>query len=120
MRKAADRSARFRRPRWWIVGMLVVLAAVGVMHAGAERSATTPAKPSADFALDPSAVPDDVVLREQLAAAVDLRHRENFDRMLDAKEAGELIEHATLTEVDFDHRTLGIDTLFIVGDELFG
>ena len=40
--------------------------------------------------------------------------------MLDAHDPGELIEHATLTDVDFDHRKLGIDTLFIVGDELFG
>ena len=40
--------------------------------------------------------------------------------MLDARDPGELVEHATLTEATFDRRTLGIDTLFIVGDELFG
>lgn len=65
-------------------------------------------------------VPDDAVLNEQLEEAIELRRREDFDRFLDAREAGELIEHATLTELDFEHRALGIDTLFIVGDELFG
>lgn len=65
-------------------------------------------------------IPDDNVLLEQLAEAVELRRREDFDRVLDAREPGELIEHATLHEVHFDHREVGIDTLFIVGDELFG
>lgn len=72
------------------------------------------------FTTDDVVLPDDTVLLEQLESAVDLRRREDFDRMLDARDPGELIEHATLTEVDFDHRKLGIDTLFIVGDELFG
>lgn len=67
-----------------------------------------------------AAIPDDPVLLEQLDDAVTLRRREDFDRVLDARDPGELIEHATLTEVDFEHRDLGIDTLFIVGDELFG
>lgn len=62
---------------------------------------------------------DDVLLVEQLARAVDLRRREDYDRMLDARDPGELAEHATLTDVDFEHRRLGIDTLFVVGDELF-
>ena len=74
----------------------------------------------AGFATRDTAIPDDTVLLEQLERSIDLRRREEFDRVLDAREAGELIEHATLTDVDFDHRPLGIDTLFIVGDELFG
>ncbi len=72
------------------------------------------------FATDETAIPDDTVLLEQLEDSIELRRREDFDRMLDARDPGELIEHATLTEAAFDHRTLGIDTLFIVGDELFG
>ena len=40
--------------------------------------------------------------------------------MLDARDPGELVEHATLTESAFDRGALGIDTLFVVGDELFG
>jgi hypothetical protein len=64
-------------------------------------------------------IPDDGVLLEQLAEAIELRRREDFDRMLDARDPGELIQHATLTEESFDRRTLGIDALFVVGDELF-
>jgi hypothetical protein len=72
------------------------------------------------FTTHESVIPDDTVLQEQLQKSIDLRRRETFDRVLDASDPGELIEHATLTDVDLDHRTLGIDTLFVVGDELFG
>lgn len=115
----ADRPVRAHRRRWAIaVGLAVLGVAPWLLRADATR--TEPPPPSRSvYALDASTVPDDALLLEQLADAVELRHRESFDRMLDAKESGELIEHATLTEVDFDHRTLGIDTLFIVGDELF-
>ncbi|HEV7734297.1 MAG TPA: di-heme oxidoredictase family protein [Candidatus Binatia bacterium] len=112
---------RARPRRWLIVVMLAALAAVlAVLRAQAGDGTPPDPRLRDQFAVDASTLPDDALLLKQLAAAVELRHRENFDRMLDAKEPGELIEHATLTEVDFDHRTLGIDTLFIVGDELFG
>jgi len=68
---------------------------------------------------DERPITDDAVLIEMLTDAIELRRREDFDRTLDARDPGELIEHATLTDTDFDHRKLGIDTLFIVGDELF-
>lgn len=71
------------------------------------------------LATDDQAIPDEPTLLEQLEEAVELRAREDFDRTLDARDPGELVEHATLTEIDFDYRKLGIDTLFIVGDELF-
>jgi hypothetical protein len=74
----------------------------------------------AEFLVDDTAIPDDAMLAEELERAVDLRMRESFDRMLDAREEGELIEHATLSDPALDRRVLGIDTLFIVGDELFG
>jgi hypothetical protein len=59
------------------------------------------------------------VLRADLERAVDLRRRERFDRVLDAREPGELIEHATLTEGVFERKAIGIDALFVVGDEFF-
>jgi hypothetical protein len=66
------------------------------------------------------AVPDDVVLLEQLEEAIELRRREDFDRFLDARDPGELVEHATLVEHQFEHRALEPETLFVVGDEMFG
>ncbi len=69
---------------------------------------------------DERPIADDAVLTELLADAIELRRREDFDRMLDARDPGELIEHATLHDSHFDYRTLAVDTLFIVGDELFG
>jgi hypothetical protein len=72
------------------------------------------------FPTDDTAIPDDAFLRDQLEDAVDLRRREDFDRVLDARDPGELVEHATLSEAALDRRTLGIDALFIIGDELFG
>jgi mono/diheme cytochrome c family protein len=65
-------------------------------------------------------IPDELELREQIEQALDLKRRDDFDRFLEARDPGELIEHATLTEVDFRHRKLDVDTLFVVGDELFG
>src|SRR5262245_457950 len=65
-------------------------------------------------------IPDDVLLLEELEKAVDLRRRESFDRVLDARDPGELVEHATLAEPALDRNVIGSDILFIVGDELFG
>ncbi len=69
---------------------------------------------------DEMVIPSDEALLVQVGEAVELRRREDFDRMLDARDPGELIEHATLTTVDFDHRPITKETLFVVGDELFG
>jgi len=76
--------------------------------------------PSTAFATIDTAIPDDNVLTEQLEKAIDLRLRENFDRMLDARDPGELVEHATLSDAALDRNVLHVDVLFIVGDELFG
>jgi len=108
----------------WGVATLGLLAAVSLgnvliqAHAGHAR--VTASDWSASFATDDTAIPDDPVLLQELEKAIDLRRREDFDRMLDARDPGELIEHATLTEKALDRRILGIDALFVVGDELFG
>ncbi|TMA32176.1 MAG: hypothetical protein E6J79_19310, partial [Deltaproteobacteria bacterium] len=95
------------------LGTLVIQA-----HAGHARDAASAG--TAGFATDDTAIPDDTVLMQELEKSIDLRRREDFDRMLDARDPGELIEHATLTEKALDRRILGIDALFVVGDELFG
>jgi hypothetical protein len=115
------------KPRRCIVTTLALLAAVSLgaaaslrqVYARHEHGGAEPTRRAA-FAIDETAIPDDAVLIEQLEESIDLRRREDFDRMLDARDPGELIEHATLTEGRFDRTTLGIDTLFVVGDELFG
>jgi hypothetical protein len=102
---------------------LAAAGALGVRFIRGEARHAHGAEPTARstaFATDETAIPDDTVLLEQLERALDLRHRENFDRMLDARDPGELVEHATLTDAALDRRTLGIDALFVVGDELFG
>jgi len=99
------------------IALGVVWVALRPPHAHGDARATPP---PAVFATSDVAIPDDVVLREELEHAVDIRLRENFDRMLDARDPGELVEHATLSEASLDRKVLGIDTLFVVGDELFG
>src|SRR2546430_12656235 len=101
---------------------VVAAASLGALLIQAHARHGREAEPawSAAFATDETAIPDGAVLLQELEKAVDLRRREDFDRMLDARDPGELIEHATLTEKALDRRILGIDALFVVGDELFG
>ena len=106
-----------------MIPLLAVLVALafGVLsiETHGRRTEGPDSRGSSAFATDDRAIPDDTVLSEQLENAIDLRRREDFDRMLDASDPGELIEHATLPEAALDLRTLSIDALFIVGDELF-
>ena len=100
---------------------LALVAAAGLaalsLRADAKREAAAE-RAHTVFALGDITV-DDAVLQEQLTDAIELRRREDFDRMLDARDPGELIEHATLSEPALD-RGPGADALFIIGDELFG
>ena len=106
---AHQEGPRRQRRRGWLgiaVGCLVVGSAIGLALVQA-RGGPTPYEPSTWSplaAVDESAIPDDTVLLEQLDKAIDLRRREDFDRMLDARDPGELVEHATLTEAAFEHR----------------
>ena len=96
----------------------VVLATLSIQACA--RPAEAPAATrSSGFSTADATIPDDGVLLDQLEKSIDLRRREDFDRMLDARDPGELLEHATLSEPALD-RGPGADTLFIVGDELFG
>ncbi|MFN2375877.1 MAG: di-heme oxidoredictase family protein [Candidatus Binatia bacterium] len=101
--------------------LLLALAFAAPGERGEARAAAVPGegRSSRTAAPDERHIADDTVLMELLSEAIELRRREDFDRMLDARDPGELIEHARLNEADFDNRKLGIDTLFIVGDELF-
>jgi hypothetical protein len=102
--------------------VLALAAPISILAVESRSPGGYPEMPDAGapFAEDDTAVLEDTVLMQQLERAVDLRRREDFDKMLDAYDPGELIEHATLPENAFDRRILGIDTLFVVGDEIFG
>src|SRR5262245_13955768 len=76
-----------------VAWILLALVAAGWMggtwmraHARAERRGA--AAPSSAFAIDDRAIPDEGVLREQLEEAIELRRREDYDRMLDARDPG--------------------------------
>src|SRR5262245_64276018 len=104
--------------RWiWLVAV-----SLGLLSIPAPARHTGDGQPPALswFALDETAVPGDEVLHRQIEDAVDLRERERFDRVLDGRDPGELVEHATLTDGVLDRHLIGIDALKIVGDELFG
>ncbi len=64
-------------------------------------------------------IPSDVELQAQLAEAVELRQRREVVRVLEAKEPGELLEDARLTQQALDLGAYGLDALFVVGDDLF-
>ncbi len=118
--RAPDR--RWRRALVGAVGAGgLVLAAIGLQARPTPRAAEPPVSAwLTTLHVHDEAVPEDPELLRDLQRAVDLRARERFDRVLDARDPGELIEHATLTETVFERRTIGIDALFIVGDEFFG
>jgi hypothetical protein len=121
--KVADPRSGPRRTRVLVAASALAAIALGggwlALRTPEVGGAEPKTSPLALAASDES-IPDDTVLLEQLEHAVDLRRRENFDRVLDARDPGELVEHATLTEAALDRRVLGIDSLFVVGDELFG
>lgn len=121
MSERAEHESSARR-RWQLGAAVVAAVSLGALliRVHARQAAGEAPPPRTAFAAIDAAIPDDGVLLEQLEDAVELRRREDFDRMLDARDPGELIEHATLNEHHFDLRAIAVDTLFVVGDELFG
>src|SRR5690242_18486991 len=102
MSDAAGHESRLRRTWKWGIAALGFLTAVslGVLAVRTHARESRGAEPAwnAAFATDDAAIPDDTVLRDELQKAIGLRRREFFDRVLDARDPGELVEHATLTD----------------------
>lgn len=97
-------------------GIVLAVAALYMRIEARERPAFSP---PAVLALTDRGLPDDRALLAELEDAIDLRRRETFDRVLDAREPGELAEHATLTEGAFARSELSPEMVFVFGDELF-
>jgi mono/diheme cytochrome c family protein len=55
----------------------------------------------------------------ELADALDFRIREDYDRVQDAVDPGELLEHASLDQSALASGNFDLDSLFVFGDELF-
>lgn len=64
-------------------------------------------------------IPSDQELALEIDDALGKKHREDLDRALDAREPGEQLEHATLSQLALDRQVFTLDDLFRVGDDLF-
>jgi mono/diheme cytochrome c family protein len=64
-------------------------------------------------------VPSDSDLELEIHGALEKKRREDRDRALDAREAGEQLEHATLSQLALDRQVFTLDDIFRVGDDLF-
>lgn len=110
-------------PRSFLVTALLVVPACSL--GPAPRGAGLVSAPERTRSVSEVGFPYDLVLPadsdllRQIEAALDFRLREDFDRVLDARESGELLEHATLTQLAIDRGIFGSDALFVFGDELF-
>lgn len=106
-----------------LIALSLTLAALAVFWytrvgpSSAERATTAPA--SAERIAPSLFLPPESELAADLADAVDFRVREDFDRVHDAWDPGELLEHATLTQQAMAQRPFGLDAMFRFGDELF-
>lgn len=63
--------------------------------------------------------PNDAQLGGELFDAIDFRLREDYDKVLDAADPGELLEHATLSQFSLSVGEWDLDAMFVFGDELF-
>jgi hypothetical protein len=106
--------------RGLLLSLVMAAGCASLPGPGNPRPVPTGSVPSLDLGLpDPLPIPPDTVLLEQIGDALDLRLRDEFDRFLDGRDSGELLEHATLTQAALDRGIFGPDALRIVGDELF-
>jgi mono/diheme cytochrome c family protein len=95
-----------------------VLAISIVVLSGSDAGALT-SEELEGWALSSPPMPSDLELLDQLRDAVELRQRRELTRVLDAREPGELAEDARLTQYALDAGLVGLDALFVFGDDLF-
>jgi len=67
----------------------------------------------------PITIPPRPEIEAEFYEAHDFYLREQFEWILDAHDPGELLEHATLTQLALDQGIYTNDELFVFGDELF-
>jgi mono/diheme cytochrome c family protein len=64
-------------------------------------------------------LPSDQDLALEIDDAVGRKRRADFERAIEAKEPGESLEHARLTQLALDRQTFTIEDLFLRGDDMF-
>ena len=93
------------------------LVAVAVL-AGCYEAPPRQAMPEVDLR-EGVAIPADHDLAFEIEEALAKKRLADFDRALDAKEPGEQLEHATLSQIALDREVFTLDDMFRVADDLF-
>jgi hypothetical protein len=98
--------------------MRVRLAVVLLAVACSEQRADAPVANSPLFD-ETLHIPSDDELAVEIVAAREKKRRADLDRALDAREPGEQLEHATLSQTALDRQVFTLADMFRVGDDLF-
>ena len=93
-------------------------AALAVVIACLAAYQSRPRERLAAFA-EPVTLPDDTTLAAEVHEALVKHQREQADRALDARDPGELLEHATVSQVALDRGVMTNDDLLVLGDDMF-
>jgi hypothetical protein len=97
----------------WLVGLAASAGIVACQAAPRERLPAI-AQPAAEVGL-----PDDRALAAEIEDALVRRRREELDRALDARDPGELLEHATTSQRALDRGVFNLADLLRLGDDMF-
>jgi mono/diheme cytochrome c family protein len=96
------------------------IVALGTLLGACDGANGPAAPPARSRILDEQlALPSDDELDRLRLEAIAIERTEDLDRALDAKEPGEQLEHATLSQVALDRGVFGPADLLRVGDALF-
>jgi len=95
------------------------VAAVNPAAVESPTAAVSLAGGAGDLSAGSFAAPSDGDLLAQIHTALDLRRRKDADRFLDARDPGELLEHATISQAALDRGVFGLKDVFVIADDLF-
>lgn len=98
---------------------IVVLALVSCADSSPKSDLNITSRVAFEWTDEALELPDEDVLTDALNEAHDIYLRERFERVLDAHDPGELLEHASLTQLALDRGVFDNADIFIFGDELF-
>ncbi len=103
---------------WRIITVAPVLATLFLGCEGSSPATITRPTPL-PFIPTNLEIPDEAELLEQIDDALETKRGSKFDRDFDAIDPGELIEHATFSQLAIDTLRPSPGELFLKGDELF-